>query len=580
MELSNNLLRLFGAMLVGGTTTIAVAAEILPVPERPRGGSLQPEPLPEVPLEPPPAPALTLPPVPSAPKHERLSSQLRVSVKRIQLTGNTVFSDAELSPLITPYEGRAITSEELQNLRNALSLHYLEHGYINSGAVIPDQDVNDGVIEIEIIEGRLTDVALGGNERLRDSYIRQRLMLNSDQPLNLETLQDDIQLLQQNRLINRVNAELEPGLQRGESLLRVLVEERRPYDLGVSFNNQRSPSVGSFQGEVWSTLYNPTGFGDSLYARYGFTEGLDDVDAGYSIPLNVHDTQLQIYVDRSKADIVEEPFDEADIEIKTRTYGISLTHPFYRTPRRQFHGSISFEKRRSETFILGERESLSLGPENGKSDVAVVRLGQEWLDRGLNRVISARSIFSVGLDVLGATKNSGDIPDGQFISWLGQFQWVQRLWDSDTQLLVRSDLQLTPDALLALEQLGIGGAYSVRGYRENLLVRDNGWVTSAELRFPVGKLPLPWFKEGAGDGQVQLAVFFDFGWGWNNKRLNVDSATPDPKRIYSPGIGLRWDPNTHINAQLYWGKALKDVDVGGEHDLQDSGIHFALNVRL
>ncbi len=353
--------------------------------------------------------------------------------------------------------------------------------------------------------------------------------------------------------------------------MRVLVEESRPYDLGVSFSNRRSPSVGSFLGEVWGTLYNLTGFGDSLYARYGFTDGLDDVDAGYSLPLNAYDTQLRIYLDRSDSDIVEEPFDVADIESKTRTYGISLTHPFYRTPRRQFHGSISFEKRRSKTFILGQRVSFSLGPQDGKSDVTVLRLSQEWLDRGLNHVVSARSVFNVGLDALGATKNKGDIPDGQFFSWLGQLQWVQRLWDSDAQLLVRSDLQLTPDALLPLEQFGIGGANSVRGYRENLLVRDNGWVTSAEVRFPVGNLPLPWFSKGADNGLVQLAVFFDFGWGWNNKRPNTDPTTPDPKRIYSPGIGLRWDPNQNIHAQLYWGKALKDVDVGGEHDLQDSG---------
>ena len=564
---------LFVAMLIGGSTTIAVAVEDVPVPERPGGIDLQP--LPEYKPEPAPPPALTLPPVPSTPAQERLSSQILVNVKRIKLTGNTVFSDADLKPLIVPYEGRDITSEELQHLRNALSLHYLQQGYINSGAVIPDQDVKDGVIEIKIIEGRLTDVELSGNERLRDSYIRNRLLLNSDQPLNLNHLQQDIQLLQQNRLIDRVNAELAPGLRRGESLLRVLVEESRPYDFGVSFSNRRSPSVGSLLGEVWGTLYNPTGFGDSLYARYGFTEGLDNVDAGYSIPLNAYDTQLQIYLDRSDAEIVEEPFDEADIKSKVRTYGISLTHPFYRTSRSQFHGSINFERRRSENFILGQRFSFSEGPENGKSDISVVRLGLDWLDRGLNHVVSARSVLNVGLDAFDATKNSGDIPDGQFVSWLGQVQWVQRLKESNTQVLVRSDLQLTPDALLPLEQFGIGGLTSVRGYRENLLVRDNGWVVSAEVRFPVADLPLPWFSDSASNGQLQLAAFFDFGWGWNNKR-----NTPNPKWIYSPGIGLRWNPNPKINAQLYWGVALKDVDVGGEHDLQDSGIHFALNVQL
>ena len=565
-------------MLIDGSTTIAAAAEPVPIPGRP--GGIEREPLPEIQPAPAPPPAQTPTPVLPAPVPDPMPSQILVFVKRIKLTGNTVFTDADLKPLVAPYEGRGITSEELQNLRYAISLHYAQKGYINSGAVIPDQEVKDGVIEIKIIEGRLTDVELSGNQRLRDSYIRNRLMLNSDQPLNLYNLQEVMQLLQQHRLIDRVNAELAPGLQRGESLLRVQVEESRPYDFGVTFSNRRSPSVGSYLGETWGTHYNLTGNGDSLYVRYGITEGISDIDAGYSIPINAHDTVLQAYLDRSDADIVEEPFKQADFESEVRTYGISLTHPFYRTTRRQFLGSIIFEKRRSETFVAGERVSLSLGPEDGKSKISVLRLSQEWLDRGTSHVLSVRSVFNFGLDVLNATKNSGKTPDGRFFSWLGQFQWVQRLGESNNQLLLRSDLQLTPDTLLALEQFGIGGVNSVRGYRENLLVRDNGWVAAAELRFPIGNLPLPWFSDGASDGLVQFATFFDFGWGWNNKRPIPGPSTPRPRMIYSPGIGLRWNPNSNINAHVYWGIALNDVDVGGDYDIQDSGIHFALNIKL
>jgi hemolysin activation/secretion protein len=112
---------------------------------------------PEKQIEPPsPPPSLILPPPPK-PSDERLSTQLQVSIKKVQVTGNTVFSAQELAPIIAPYEGRLLTSDALQALRQALTVHYINHGYINSGAVIPDQEVKEGVIEVRIIEGRLSE---------------------------------------------------------------------------------------------------------------------------------------------------------------------------------------------------------------------------------------------------------------------------------------------------------------------------------------------------------------------------------------------------------------------------------------
>jgi hemolysin activation/secretion protein len=163
------------ALLIGGLGGLPAGAQIL-VPERP-GDERQR--FPEIPLEPAPAPGLTLPPLPPAPSDQRLSTQLRVFVKRIKLTGNTVFSEVELAPVVIPYEGRALTSEDLQALRQALTRHYIDHGYINSGAEIPDQEVKAGVIEVRIIEGRLTELELRGNDWVRDSYIKKRVLLGS-----------------------------------------------------------------------------------------------------------------------------------------------------------------------------------------------------------------------------------------------------------------------------------------------------------------------------------------------------------------------------------------------------------------
>ncbi|MGH8614237.1 MAG: ShlB/FhaC/HecB family hemolysin secretion/activation protein [Gammaproteobacteria bacterium] len=553
-------------------------AQVVPfAPERP--GEEKRREFPEVPLEKPsPLPRLTPPPAP-LPEEQRLSSQLEVFVRRIKLNGNAVISNQELGAVVAPYENRKLSSEDLQSLRQALTVYYINKGYVNSGALIPDQQVKDGVIEIQIVEGTLTEIALSGNDWLRDSYLRKRLRLGSEEALNLKTLQERMQLLQQNRLIERLNAELKPGLKPGEGILHVQVEEARPYELGVSFNNHQSTSVGELRGEVYAAHYNLTGFGDALSARYGITEGLDDFGASYSFPLTARDTRLNLYFDRSDSDIVEQPFDAFGIASETETYGLSLSHPFYHTPRRQFLAELVFERRRSETFLGGDPFPFSLGPEDGESNVTVLRLRQEWVDRSPNQVLALRSTLSFGFDALGATQNGTtedgeDISDGQFFAWLGQFQWVRRLWDTDNQVLVRGQLQWAADPLLPLEKLGVGGASTVRGYRENLLVRDRGFVGSIEFRFPLFRLPLPFITREPEDGQVQLATFYDFGWS-----ENVEEPSPNPRTISSAGLGVRWDPHPKIHSELYWGHAFRNVNAE-EEGLQDDGIHFALDMRL
>lgn len=79
------------------------------------------------------------------------------------MTGSTVFSATELAGATAPYTNRAVTTADLEELRLALTRLYVEKGYINSGAVIPDQTVTNGVISFQIIEGSLSRVELDLN---------------------------------------------------------------------------------------------------------------------------------------------------------------------------------------------------------------------------------------------------------------------------------------------------------------------------------------------------------------------------------------------------------------------------------
>ena len=105
----------------------------------------------------------------------QLSLQEKIKVSKINLQGNVSLSTKELLPLTAPYENKEITIEELEELRQKLTRYYIERGYINSGVIIQDQDVADGVITITIIEGKIIDTEVTGNKWLHTNYVVSRL---------------------------------------------------------------------------------------------------------------------------------------------------------------------------------------------------------------------------------------------------------------------------------------------------------------------------------------------------------------------------------------------------------------------
>ena len=234
----------------------------------------------------------------------------------------------------------------------------------------------------------------------------------------------------------------------------------------------------------------------------------------------------------------------------------------YRTPQTAVAVELIGERLKETTSLLGKGFPLLPGSTNdGETVVSALRVAQEFVHRTQRQAIALRSRFSFGIDALGATVNSDpDVPDGRFFSWLGQVQWASRLPVLDSQLIVRADVQLTPDPLLTLEQVSIGGRFTVRGYRENTLLRDNALLASVELRVPL-------VRNTRWADYLELAPFFDYGRGWS-----AVGETPDPIDISSVGIGLRWAltfpgvVSVKPQFEIYFGYRLREVRIIGSPD--------------
>jgi len=498
---------------------------------------------------------------------------IQVYVRKIKVQGSTVFSEDEFEEITAPYTDRYVATEDLEQLRIALTKQYQSKGFINSGAVIPDQEVENATIRIQIIEGELSRIMISKDPWFRDGYLKARIRDSVSKPLNIHDLQKGLQILQQNEAIRQIRAELKPGVEPGQSVLEMEVFEKKPYELAARIDNYQSPSVGGEQGQVRLASGNLSGWGDRLSLTYGRSEGLDPmVDAWYAFPLTADELTATARYRRNDFSVIEAPFEDLDVESESESISGSLRLPVMRDLNQELALSLELEYQENETFLLGEPFSFSPGAEDGQSSVTALRFRQDWTRRTTREVIALSSRFSFGLDLFGATVHS-DRPDGRFLAWLGQAQWARILGHTDIQTLARLDIQLANESLLPLEQIAVGGRYSVRGYRENELVRDNGLSASLEVRIPL-------VQDAVFADSLYLAPFIDYGRGWNE-----DLPTPSPKDLYSIGAGFIWDwtpfskfPELETRFEVYWGYPLKDVDTN-DGDLQDDGIHFLFSVN-
>ena len=529
------------------------------------------ESLPEQPLPklPPVDELLGSPDDPNTPDSATGDAEATFVVSGIQLEGSTRYTDEDFAELFAQYTGRPVTFNELLQLRSAVTQRYVDDGFITSGAFIPPQTLEDGRVTVQVIEGVIEEIEIVGTRRLKTEYIRSRLGLAAQPPISADRLLEGLQRLQIDPLIETVSADLQAGVRPGTSILRVEVTEADSFDLTVGLDNGRSPNIGSFRRRIDINEGNLFGIGDRLFAGYSNTDGSNSLDLAYSIPVSPHNTRINLEGGISESRVIDETFDVLDISSDAHYYEIGVTHPLIESPTEELTLGLELSHKENQTSLgIDNIGPFPLSPgadENGESRVTALRFSQGWTKRSQKQVIAARSQFNLGLDFLNATVNEGDIPDSQFFSWRGQGQWV-RLLGEDSLFFLRSDLQLASSSLLSSEQFGLGGQQTVRGYRQDALLRDNGALISAEARFPIIRF--------AEESIVQITPFLDAGAAWNHR------DTPEGNNVLvGTGVGLLWQQDDNLSARLDWGIPLVDIDSSGD-SLQDSGIYFSIQYNL
>ncbi len=512
-----------------------------------------PEPLPE-------EPALESPEPSTVP--DASEDTTPIAVTQIQIQGSTVFSAADLAELVAPYENRTLTFGELQALAQLLNQRYLEAGYITTQVRIPEQVITDGIVVIEVLEGELAEIIVTDESRYRD-YITSRLNLASTAPLSQPELEAQLQLLQLGGLFDTVSAQLQAGDGPGTSRLTVSVEEANPFQGEVFVDNYSPRSVGETRVGSRLSYRSLLALGDtlSLAVTTTQTEGAQAYTLGYQVPVSPQDATVRLGFSYENFRITDDsnPIFNLGIRGNAQVYEAEFRYPLIRSPQEELALGLGFRHRDGQSVILG---AITF-----PNRTSVLQFSQDYLRRDGSGAWVARSQFNLGTDWFDATLNPDPQPDGQFLSWLGQVQRVQRL-NPDNLLIVRADLQLSGDSLLGSEQFVIGGGQSVRGYRQNVRSGDGGLRLSVENRIVVN-------RRLDGSPRLQLVPFMDWGAVWFN---NPATQPTQQNVLWGTGLGVIFTPLSGLEARLEAGIPLINL-----REITDQGggaqLHFSLGYR-
>ena len=500
-------------------------------------------------------------------------NEILIPVKRIDILGSSILTLVEIESLVAPLQNKSVTLNQLQEVTDKISQIYQDRNYITSRAVLIPQDIKDGIVTIQVREGSLerVDVKRAGDlvGRLNDSYIRDRVLQAGATPLNFANLEDALQLLRADPLIGDIRANLTTGSQANQSILQITVSEAKSFSIRPFFDNYGNTSTGIYRIGVNLQELNTTGNGDSILVGYTRSGSADIYQLNYQYPINPQGGTLGFNFSAGQSPITEPPFDSLNILTDSQTYELAYRQPLLRSPREEFAIGISTAFENSSSYFGNRSFNFqNFKFDDGRSQSRVLRLSQDYLSRDPSGAWVLRSIFNMGLNVLGATIRNDGSPDGRFFYWGGQVLRVQRIGtDRDTLAFFRLNMQFSGDQLLSLNRFSIGGAQSIRGYRQNQLTGDNGIQASVELQFPVA-------RDEEGLATVKLLPFVEAGTIWNSSGVNSTNQS-----LIGLGLGATYQPMRNLLLRLDYGIPLVNVSNSG-NNLQDSGLYFSINANF
>ncbi|MSR78157.1 MAG: ShlB/FhaC/HecB family hemolysin secretion/activation protein [Candidatus Omnitrophica bacterium] len=499
------------------------------------------------------------PPAPSAEKKEQpvekpeapapQGNGARFRMNSIRIVGNEAISTDELNKIVSQLLNRDVNIEEIQEVITEIKKHYRSKGYVATYVSVPPQRIQEGVVELRVVEGKLGKIEITGNKWFSTKILNNKIQIEPGVVIKYDDLQSSLARLNENKDV-RAKAVLKPGATPETTDIQIQVNDKLPVHLTGDVNNLGTDNTGKTRWGIQAVDTNLLGRMDQLSARVQLGRQAFSVGADYYMPLNSYDTRLGFSYQRSSVK-VGGPFRALDIKGHASTYSPYLSQPIFDNKNWKVGARTSLDIKEIENEVLGQVSSKD------RLRVWDLSLNIEETDKWGKSFFPQSFDFGFA-DFMGSSPKGNENAartntGGQYFIQRGSYIRYTRL-PKNMMLALRSSVQMTPDRLPSAEQFRIGGAYTVRGYPEGDFVSDYGGTLSTEMYIPSYIFPKDWklpFSKEPLRQQVQATTFFDFGAGANR---HPTPGEHNNRTLAGFGAGVRVHLFDKVYARAEWAK--------------------------
>ncbi len=486
---------------------------------------------------------------------------------KIEFEGMTRFNDQEMQPYGKLFINTEVHIGDIKRIAKRITQHYQAAGYITSRAYVPPQTIQNGIVHIKILEGKIGAINIEDNHYFKDGVFEQYLKLDDQSPFNYRDFESVLYRL--NSLPDlSVKSYLLSGDEPGTTDILFKAVEENPLHFSYTFHNRGVKSTHLSRHALNIRHSSLTGRADMFSSSYYFSEegSFGGISLYYKLPRILPNNDFSLNTNLIQSMLINH-FKSTEVKSSSTSFNGTWDYHLISSRDIQFDWVTRFDYKDSKTSVNDNKLSLDRLRvlSSGFAFTNGDPLGQWRIESALHLGMPDFLGGSEIDEINSARANTG----GRFNYLTAQVTRIHRL-PYRSLVILRGTGQATHDLLPTLEQFRAGGRYSVRGYPESDSGGDYGYNASAELQVPLNIFKLPWlnFDKAKTKPSIRGALFYDTAKTFLKERSS-ESAIKD-RYLAGVGLGLRINLGSSLNSSLDWGFPIGDPST----DEDKSRFHF------
>lgn len=469
-----------------------------------------------------------------------------VYIGKVEVSDSEILSAKEIENITNGLIEKNLFISDIQTAISAINRLYQEKGYVTARAYLPEQTIENGVLKIALIEGRIGNLDIHNNLWTRDGYIKGRVSQTSGDVFDIASLEQDIVRFNRYNTGIQLNANLQAGEEEGTTDVLLEAKETSPFHVMFLWDNAGRTTIGKDRAGFMVANDSLLGYRDKFSAGTYLSRSSVTPFADYNIPINKYDGRIGGLFSSGKSKITDGPYKMFNIESRSYNYSLYYNQPLIRKPLFELSSTTSLNYKQATTSFDGydlrtDKITSALAGLNARYDT---KRGIWYLSQAASY---AFPIFQ---------------PESDYFKYEGN---IVRLHDFGHGIVgqFRCMYQYIPqDVIPYVDQFQAGGLSTVRGYTEGVLIGKTGYIVSAELIFPIAPRTIKISKEKRIPfigTWVKGAFFIDQSgvYPFKGRGPGQEGITQNDY-LTSIGPGLRFQLPGELTARFYWGFPLID----------------------